>query len=71
MNENFKLIQNILAELQEYDMQKWGNVQVLELFPDILKDSEEYMKSVEWQNWQRLQKYWSLILTDHSSVISS
>ena len=40
MNENFKLIQDILDELQEYDMEKWGNVQVFELFPDILKDSE-------------------------------
>ena len=26
MNENFKLIQDILDELQEYDMEKWGNV---------------------------------------------
>ena len=40
MNENFKLIQDILDELQEYDMEKWGNVQVFERFPDILKDSE-------------------------------
>ena len=39
-NENFKLIQDILDELQEYDMEKWENVQVFELFPDILKDSE-------------------------------
>ena len=40
MNENFKLIENILAELQEHDMGKWENVQVFELYPDILKDSE-------------------------------
>ena len=38
-NENFKLIQDILDVLQEYDMEKWGNVQVFEMFPDILKDS--------------------------------
>ena len=38
--EKFKLIQDILDALQEYDMEKWGNVQVFELFPDILKDSE-------------------------------
>ena len=39
MSENFKFIQNIL-ELQEHDMEKWGNVQVFELYLDILKDSE-------------------------------
>ena len=39
-NENFKLIQDILDELQEHDMEKWGNVQVFKLYPDILKDSE-------------------------------
>ena len=39
-SEKFKLIQNILEELQEHDMEKWGNVQVFELYPDILKDSE-------------------------------
>ena len=39
-NENFKLIQDIFDALQEYDMEKWGNVQVFELFPDILKGSE-------------------------------
>ena len=70
-DENFKLIQDILDELQEYEIEKWGYVQVFELFPDILKDIKYYMKSVEWQNWQRMQKYWSLTLTDHSSVVSS
>ena len=35
MSEKFKLIQNILEELQEHDMEKWGNVQVFELYPDI------------------------------------
>ena len=39
-NENFKLIQDILDELQQYDMEKWQNVQVFKLYPDILKDSE-------------------------------
>ena len=39
-NENFKLLEDILAELQEHDREKWGNVQVFELYPVILKDSE-------------------------------
>ena len=37
-NKNFKLIQDILDELQQYDMEKWENVQVFKLYPDILKD---------------------------------
>ena len=39
-NENFKFVEDILAELQEHDMEKWGNVQVFKLYPDILKNSE-------------------------------
>ena len=39
-SDKFKLIQNILEELQEHDMEKWGNVQIFELYPDILKDAE-------------------------------
>ena len=54
-NENFKLIQDIL-----------GCRNMI-----FSKTQKYYMKSVEWQNWQRLQKYWSFILTDHSSLISS
>ena len=40
MNENFKLVEDILAELQEHDMEKWENVQIFKLYPDIMKDSE-------------------------------
>ena len=29
-----------MDELQKYDMEKWENVQVFKLYPDILKDSE-------------------------------
>ena len=29
-----------MEELQEHDMEKWGNVQVFKLYPDILKGSE-------------------------------
>ena len=39
-NENFNLVKDILDELREYDGEKWDNVQVFELYPDMLKDSE-------------------------------
>ena len=47
-NDNFKLTQDILDQLQQYDMEKWQNVQVFELYPDILKDSEVLYESVEF-----------------------
>ena len=39
-NENFNLVKDILDELREYDVEKWENMQVFELYLDMLKDSE-------------------------------